>query len=296
MTFQLQSARSDLHIDVNNGELSWKSPSQMAYFACNCIAASSGNWPYDLPTKLLLRANQALLLPTQKPPDCGNSPQRGIPCTREGHVKPSAKACKILLLHQRVLLNAVAPEGVRRQRPAWRETQICQTIFFLPAQARQVSNFVCSSFPDHPLLLPLLRFSRVCIASNRAQRRPPYLRSACTFPPITAGDNARDPQQQETASALHSNDYSAQQHEGQHQRFLQEQMQRLSVAQTENDPLAVTEGAQQAAEASMPDNEMTDYIQEEDEEEDPYYFVRPQQRPHGDIYQAARVGDTERVR
>ena len=59
---------------------------------------------------------------------------------------------------------------------------------------------------------------------------------------------------------------------------------------------AVAEASQQAAEGAIPDNEMTDYIQEEDEEEDPYYFVQPQQRPHGDIYQAARVGDTERVR
>lgn len=59
---------------------------------------------------------------------------------------------------------------------------------------------------------------------------------------------------------------------------------------------AVREESQQAAEELRPDNEMTDYIQEEDEEEDPYYFVQPQQRPHGDIYQAARVGDTARVR
>lgn len=59
---------------------------------------------------------------------------------------------------------------------------------------------------------------------------------------------------------------------------------------------AIPEESQQAAEEVMPDNEMTDYVQEEDEEEDPYYFVQPQQRPHGNIYQAARVGDTERVR
>ena len=59
---------------------------------------------------------------------------------------------------------------------------------------------------------------------------------------------------------------------------------------------AVAGELQQAAEEALPDNEMTDYIQEEDEEEDPYYFVQPQQRPHGDIYQAARVGDTARVR
>lgn len=58
---------------------------------------------------------------------------------------------------------------------------------------------------------------------------------------------------------------------------------------------AVAEQPQQADEA-LPDNEMTDYIQEEDEEEDPFYFVQAQQRPHGDIYQAARVGDTARVR
>lgn len=59
---------------------------------------------------------------------------------------------------------------------------------------------------------------------------------------------------------------------------------------------AVAEEVQQAVEEALPDNEMTDYIQEEDEEEDPYYFVQPQERPHGDIYQAARVGDTARVR
>ena len=46
----------------------------------------------------------------------------------------------------------------------------------------------------------------------------------------------------------------------------------------------------------MPENEMPDYIQEEDEEEDPFYFVQPQQRSHGNIYLAASVGDIDRVR
>lgn len=53
---------------------------------------------------------------------------------------------------------------------------------------------------------------------------------------------------------------------------------------------------QQASEEAMPDNEMPDYIQEEDEEEDPFYFVQPQQRSHGNIYLAASVGDIDRVR
>ena len=70
----------------------------------------------------------------------------------------------------------------------------------------------------------------------------------------------------------------------------------MNAASTEEDHPALPDGTQQAAEEAMLDNEMTDYIQKEDEEEDPYYFVQPQQQPHGDIYQAARVGDTERVR
>ena len=94
-------------------------------------------------------------------------------------------------------------------------------------------------------------------------------------------------------------DYSAQQfayQEGQRQRFLQQQYQRVGGGRVVEQGAAFPEELQQAAEEGMPDHEMTDYIQEEDEEEDPYYFVQPQQRPHGNIYQAARVGDTERVR
>ena len=96
--------------------------------------------------------------------------------------------------------------------------------------------------------------------------------------------------------------------EGQRQRFLNERYERL--LHQENEAAQAAAAQQQAeqpadqpadqpeeqTEGFLPDNEMTDYIQEEDEEEDPYYFVQPQERPHGDIYQAARVGDVQRVR
>lgn len=112
----------------------------------------------------------------------------------------------------------------------------------------------------------------------------------------SAGEGSSDPQQAETETAPN---YSAQQcayQEGQRQRLLQQQYQRMDAARIMEQGPVAPEDSQQSAEEIMPDNEMTDYIQEEDEEEDPYYFVQPQQRPHGNIYQAARVGDTERVR
>ena len=89
--------------------------------------------------------------------------------------------------------------------------------------------------------------------------------------------------------------------EGQRQRFLSERYERLRQQQEAAMPVPIQDpGPQQQLEGQtegfMPDNEMTDYIQEEDDEEDPYYFVQPQERPHGDIYQAARVGDVQRVR
>lgn len=89
--------------------------------------------------------------------------------------------------------------------------------------------------------------------------------------------------------------------EGQRQRFLSERYERLRQQQEAALPAPIQDsGPQQQlagqTEGFMPDNEMTDYIQEEDDEEDPYYFVQPQERPHGDIYQAARVGDVQRVR
>ena len=112
----------------------------------------------------------------------------------------------------------------------------------------------------------------------------------------SAGQGSPDPQQAETENAP---SYSAQQfdyQEGHRQRFLQQQYQRMDAGRMVEQGPVIPEESQQAAEEAMPDNEMTDYIQEEDEEEDLYYFVQPQQRPHGNIYQAARVGDTERVR
>ena len=89
--------------------------------------------------------------------------------------------------------------------------------------------------------------------------------------------------------------------EGQRQRFLSERYEQLRQQQVAAVPAPIQDpGSQQQLEGQtggfMPDNEMTDYIQEEDDEEDPYYFVQPQERPHGDIYQAARVGDVQRVR
>lgn len=36
--------------------------------------------------------------------------------------------------------------------------------------------------------------------------------------------------------------------------------------------------------------------EEEEDDVDPYYFIVPQQTPKGNIYQASRVGDVERIR
>lgn len=104
------------------------------------------------------------------------------------------------------------------------------------------------------------------------------------------------------ASALRAPDYGAQRYayqEGQRQRFLQEQYQRLALEDTsdaDEEAAAVFNSDQVALEEGLPENEMPEYIQEEDEEEDLLYFVQPQQRSHGDIYLAASVGDTGRVR
>lgn len=94
--------------------------------------------------------------------------------------------------------------------------------------------------------------------------------------------------------------YGAQRHnyqEGQRQRFLQEQYQRLAVqdemATEPDDPHSAD---LEATDEALPEGEMPEYIQEEDEEEDLLYFVQPQQRSHGDIYLASSVGDTDRVR
>lgn len=92
--------------------------------------------------------------------------------------------------------------------------------------------------------------------------------------------------------------------EGQRQRFLNERYERLvrkeneaaSSATAHPQQLQPEQEHEEQTEGFMPDNEMTDYIQEEDDEEDPYYFVQPQERPLGNIYQAARVGDVQRVR
>lgn len=94
--------------------------------------------------------------------------------------------------------------------------------------------------------------------------------------------------------------------EAQRQQTLNERYERLvrenqaatvaAVQRSDMAPAANQQFEREMDEFLVPDNEMTDYIQEEDEEEDPYYFVQPQQRPHGDIYQAARVGDVGRVR
>ena len=52
----------------------------------------------------------------------------------------------------------------------------------------------------------------------------------------------------------------------------------------------------EVTEDALPEGEMPEYIQEEDEEEDLLYFVQPHQRSHGDVYLAASVGDIDRVR
>ena len=36
--------------------------------------------------------------------------------------------------------------------------------------------------------------------------------------------------------------------------------------------------------------------EEEEDDVDPYYFIQPEQTPKGDIYQASRVGDVDRIR
>ena len=96
--------------------------------------------------------------------------------------------------------------------------------------------------------------------------------------------------------------YDEQRHayqEGQRQRFLQEHYQRMDLSDPvdlqspEDQELDQTE--QDDTEA-LPEGEMPEYIQEEDEEEDPFYFVQPQQQPHGSIYLSASIGDIDRVR
>ncbi|KAL0047428.1 hypothetical protein WJX82_003178 [Trebouxia sp. C0006] len=94
--------------------------------------------------------------------------------------------------------------------------------------------------------------------------------------------------------------YGAQRHnyqEGHRQRFLQEQYLRLAVQDAMAAEPDVPHSADlEATDGAMPEGEMPEYIQEEDEEEDLLYFVQPQQRSHGDIYLASSVGDTNRVR
>lgn len=94
--------------------------------------------------------------------------------------------------------------------------------------------------------------------------------------------------------------YGAQRHiyqEGQRQRFLQEQYQRLAFHDATTAQLDIPHTADpEATDEALPEGEMPEYIQEEDEEEDLLYFVQPQQRSHGDIYLASSVGDTNRVR
>ncbi|DBA84084.1 hypothetical protein WJX77_009279 [Trebouxia sp. C0004] len=95
-------------------------------------------------------------------------------------------------------------------------------------------------------------------------------------------------------------DYGAQRYnyqEGQRQRFLQVQYQRLAFQDTMAAELDVPHSADpEATDEALPEGEMPEYIQEEDEEEDLLYFVQPQQRSHGDIYLASSVGDASRVR
>ena len=96
--------------------------------------------------------------------------------------------------------------------------------------------------------------------------------------------------------------YEEQRHayqEGQRQRFLQEHYQRMDLSDPidmhARDAEEIDQTEQDLIEA-LPEGEMPEYIQEEDEEEDPFYFVQPQQQPHGNIYLSASIGDIDRVR
>ena len=103
-----------------------------------------------------------------------------------------------------------------------------------------------------------------------------------------------------TRAVLVLPDYGAQRYnyqEGQRQRFLQEQYQRLAIQDAmATEPDVPHSADPEATDEALPEGEMPEYIQEEDEEEDLLYFVQPQQRSHGDIYLASSVGDTNRVR
>ena len=103
-----------------------------------------------------------------------------------------------------------------------------------------------------------------------------------------------------TRAVLVLPDYGAQRYnyqEGQRQRFLQEQYQRLAIQDAMvTEPDVAHSADPEATDEALPEGEMPEYIQEEDEEEDLLYFVQPQQRSHGDIYLASSVGDTNRVR
>ena len=59
--------------------------------------------------------------------------------------------------------------------------------------------------------------------------------------------------------------------------------------------------------AAFPEEEEGDFFEltagelpledeEEEDDVDPYYFIVPQQTPKGNIYQASRVGDVDRIR
>ena len=101
------------------------------------------------------------------------------------------------------------------------------------------------------------------------------------------------------ANALVISDYGAQRYlyqEGQRQRFLQDQYQRLAVEEAARRNEEGTVDPQPTEEEAVLENEMPDYIQEEDEEEDPFYFVQAQQRSNGNVYLAASIGHVERVR
>jgi len=103
-----------------------------------------------------------------------------------------------------------------------------------------------------------------------------------------------------TRAVLVLPDYGAQRYyyqEGQRQRFLQEQYQRLALQDAmAAEPNVPHSADPEATDEALPEGELPEYIQEEDEEEDLLYSVQPQQRSHGDIYLASSVGDTNRVR
>lgn len=132
-------------------------------------------------------------------------------------------------------------------------------------------------------------------------REPPEPSGECIYGPVIGcPEPATRRLSIEDSAVLVMPGYGAQRHnyqEGHRQRFLQEQYLRLAVQDAMAAEPDVPHSADlEATDGAMPEGEMPEYIQEEDEEEDLLYFVQPQQRSHGDIYLASSVGDTNRVR